>query len=95
MKILLAMSGGIDSSLAAAILKEKGHEVVGATMNLWPGDGRAEDPGSNHENVTVLGYCGVCHAHKYRRGVGEVSKQIRGVGCSLLDVGCWHGAVNT
>jgi len=31
-KILVAMSGGIDSSVAAALLKEEGHEVIGATM---------------------------------------------------------------
>ncbi len=31
-KVLMAMSGGIDSSVAAALIKEKGHEVVGATM---------------------------------------------------------------
>lgn len=35
-KILVAMSGGVDSSLAAAILKEKGHDIIGATMKLWP-----------------------------------------------------------
>ena len=31
------MSGGVDSSVAAALLKEAGHEVVGATMKLWSG----------------------------------------------------------
>jgi len=35
-KILVGMSGGVDSSLAAAILKEQGWEVVGFTMILWP-----------------------------------------------------------
>jgi tRNA-specific 2-thiouridylase len=35
MKIAVAMSGGVDSSAAAAILKEQGHEVVGFTMQLW------------------------------------------------------------
>jgi len=30
------MSGGVDSSVAAALLVEQGHEVVGLTMNLWP-----------------------------------------------------------
>ena len=29
------MSGGVDSSAAAAILKEQGHELVGFTMQLW------------------------------------------------------------
>jgi len=34
-KILVAMSGGVDSSVAAALLVEQGHEVVGATMKLF------------------------------------------------------------
>jgi len=35
MKIAVAMSGGVDSSAAAAILKEQSHELVGFTMQLW------------------------------------------------------------
>ena len=34
-KVLVAMSGGVDSSVAAALLVEQGHEVVGATMKLF------------------------------------------------------------
>jgi tRNA-specific 2-thiouridylase len=34
-KILVAMSGGVDSSVAAALLVEAGHEVIGVTMHLW------------------------------------------------------------
>ena len=37
MKALVAMSGGVDSSVAAALLLDEGHEVVGATMKLWGG----------------------------------------------------------
>ena len=37
MRVLVAMSGGVDSSVAAALLAEVGHEVVGATMKLWGG----------------------------------------------------------
>ncbi|MCM1324814.1 MAG: tRNA 2-thiouridine(34) synthase MnmA [Acetobacter sp.] len=35
MKILVGMSGGVDSSVAACILKEQGYEVIGATMSIW------------------------------------------------------------
>jgi tRNA-specific 2-thiouridylase len=35
MKIAVAMSGGVDSSAAAAVLKEQGHDLVGFTMQLW------------------------------------------------------------
>jgi tRNA-specific 2-thiouridylase len=37
MKVLSAMSGGVDSSVATALLLEQGHEVVGVTMKLWAG----------------------------------------------------------
>jgi tRNA-specific 2-thiouridylase len=36
-RVLVAMSGGVDSSVAAALLRDAGHEVVGATMKLWGG----------------------------------------------------------
>jgi len=36
-RILVAMSGGVDSSVAAALLEDAGHEVVGATLKLWGG----------------------------------------------------------
>ncbi|MGE5557505.1 MAG: tRNA 2-thiouridine(34) synthase MnmA [Bacillota bacterium] len=35
-RVLVAMSGGVDSSVAAALLLEAGYEVIGATMQLWP-----------------------------------------------------------
>jgi tRNA-specific 2-thiouridylase len=39
-RVLVAMSGGVDSSVAAALLLEQGYEVVGVTMRLWT----LEDP---------------------------------------------------
>jgi tRNA-uridine 2-sulfurtransferase len=35
-KWAVAMSGGVDSAVAAALMVAEGHEVVGLTMNLWP-----------------------------------------------------------
>lgn len=34
-KIVIAMSGGVDSSVAAALLREQGHEVIGISLQLW------------------------------------------------------------
>src|SRR5210317_1622755 len=34
-RVLVAMSGGIDSSLAAVLLHEQGYEVIGMTMKTW------------------------------------------------------------
>ena len=46
MKTLVAMSGGVDSSVAAALMVEAGHDVIGATLKLWQGpDGEAPTAG--------------------------------------------------
>lgn len=37
MQVLVAMSGGVDSAVAASLMVEAGHEVVGVTMKLWGG----------------------------------------------------------
>ena len=41
-RVLAALSGGVDSSVAAALLLDEGHEVVACTMKLWGG---AQDSG--------------------------------------------------
>lgn len=41
-KVALAMSGGVDSSVAGALLKEQGYEVIGMMMRLWSEPGKEE-----------------------------------------------------
>lgn len=38
MRVLMMMSGGVDSSVAAALLRDEGHDVVGVTLKLWGGE---------------------------------------------------------
>lgn len=38
-RVLVAMSGGVDSSVAAALLREQGHDCVGVTLHLWDAEG--------------------------------------------------------
>ena len=45
MKVLVGLSGGVDSSVAALILKQQGHEVIGGTMQIWGKDGIAVKSG--------------------------------------------------
>ena len=53
-RVLAAMSGGVDSSVAAALLVEQGHEVVGVTLRLW-------------DNDTDAGCCSVAEIDDARR----------------------------
>ncbi|MFH1878547.1 MAG: tRNA 2-thiouridine(34) synthase MnmA [Candidatus Omnitrophota bacterium] len=47
MRTVVAMSGGVDSSVAALMLKEKGHELIGITIKTWP----KEECGSEGEKL--------------------------------------------
>ncbi len=52
-RVVVAMSGGVDSSLAAALLQEAGYETIGITLQIWPQD----EPAS--EGKKFGGCCGV------------------------------------
>ena len=53
-RVLLGMSGGVDSSVAGYLLREQGYEVVGVTMKVWPQDciSRAADKCCGPQAVT-------------------------------------------
>jgi len=68
MRVVVAMSGGVDSSLAAALLQEQGHEVVGVSMQLHDqGEGKAPSFGrccaldDLHDAKAVAGRLGIPH----------------------------------
>ncbi len=63
MRVLAAMSGGVDSSVAAALMVEQGHEVVGVTLKLWSGP--------NGEAPTA-GCCTVSDAEDARRVAAQL-----------------------
>lgn len=55
-KILCAMSGGVDSSVAAALLKEQGHDVLGVTMQIWSSFAKASE---DKPSKPFGGCCGI------------------------------------
>ncbi|MBI4187191.1 MAG: tRNA 2-thiouridine(34) synthase MnmA [Chloroflexi bacterium] len=42
-RVMVGMSGGVDSSVAAAMLQEEGHQVIGVTMRIWNGAGSLKE----------------------------------------------------
>ncbi len=62
-RVLVAMSGGVDSSVAAALLQSAGHEIIGVTLKLWAGP--------NGEAPTA-GCCTVSDAEDARRVAAQL-----------------------
>jgi tRNA-specific 2-thiouridylase len=61
------MSGGVDSSVAAALLKEQGHEVIGIMLRLWSEPGVIEDEDDGIERVAQNKCCSLESVDDARR----------------------------
>ena len=66
-KVVVGMSGGVDSSVAAYLLKEQGFDVIGVTMQIWQDDEKALE-----ENG---GCCGISAVDDARRVAAQLGIQ--------------------
>jgi tRNA-uridine 2-sulfurtransferase len=78
-RVLLGMSGGVDSSVAGFLLREQGYDVVGVTMKVWPQDciSRAEDKCCGPQAVADAR--GVAHALGFPHYVVDEADQFERV----------------
>ncbi len=71
MKVLVGLSGGVDSAVAAYLMKKAGYDVIGATMSIW-------EKGRSFAGLTTAGGCFSAHEEEDIEAAREI--------CDILDI---------
>ncbi|MFC1617412.1 tRNA 2-thiouridine(34) synthase MnmA [Candidatus Margulisiibacteriota bacterium] len=73
--VLVGMSGGVDSSVVALMLKEQGYNVIGVTMQIWQGDKEAVPPIQN-----------ACFSPDEEKNIKEIEKICEKIGIPFYPI---------
>ncbi len=75
-KVVVAMSGGVDSSAAAALLQKEGYEVIGVTLNLFsPENAKVACCGAAESGAKARAVCDTLGVRHYIKNAGEIFKK--------------------
>lgn len=90
-RVLLGMSGGVDSSVSALLLKNEGYEVIGATMKLWQDDNYVEIEGGCCSESSAYDAKRVCDLLDIPHYVLDFTKEFK---CHVIDdfINCYKEA---
>ena len=84
--IVVAMSGGVDSSVAAALLKDQGHNVIGITLQVWPETAESDGQGCcSIDAVSMLREWQISYSPSSSLGVN--SRSHLALPCGVMTIG--------
>ncbi len=88
MNILVGMSGGVDSSVAALLLKQAGHNVIGATMAIWGKDGVYKEIQEKLNKIPKKSSHGACFGPDEKEDIESARKICEQIGIPFYVFDC-------